>query len=94
MIKRMILIAILMLSTSLYAEENKTVRVDANNSIINQELQKAMEMEKKFAKEQTFYNADNYDFKGSEVNKDSLKNIPIIEIDDPSLDSQTMLGME
>jgi hypothetical protein len=93
MIKRMILIAILMLSSSPYAEENKTVRVDANNSIINQELQKAMEQEKKFAKEQTFYNAETYDFKGAEINKASLDNVPLIEMDDPSIDSDAILGM-
>jgi hypothetical protein len=93
MIKRMILIAILMLSSSPYAEENKTVRVDTNNSIINQELQKAMEQEKKFAKEQTFYNAETYDFKGAEINKASLDNVPLIEMDDADIDSDAILGM-
>ena len=94
MIKKMILVAILMLSTSLCAEENKTTNnVDTNHSIINQELQKAMEQEKKFAKEQTFYNAETYDFKGSEINKDSVKKLEVIEMDDPDLDSDAILGM-
>ena len=90
----MILVAILMLSTSLCAEENKTTNhADTNHSIINQELQKAMEQEKKFAKEQTFYNAETYDFKGSEINKDSVKKLEVIEMDDPDLDSDAILGM-
>ena len=88
--KRIMLI-VTIFSLSVFAAEN-----DSNDtkSLAQKQLAEAMELEKKYAREQTFYNADNYDFKGSEVNKDSLKNIPIIEIDDPSLDSQTMLGME
>jgi len=43
------------------------------------QLKKEMENEKKYAKEQTFYNQDNYDFKGAEVNKDSLDSVPELE---------------
>jgi len=88
--KRVLLIAVLF-GLTLYASENDN---NDTKSLADKQIQEAMELEKKYAKEQTFYNADTYDFKGSEVNKDSLKNVPIIEIDDPSLDSQTMLGME
>ncbi len=85
----MIYIAILMLSSLLYAEGNQTT----GHSIIDQELQKAIEQEKKFAKEQTFYDAESYDFKGAEVNKASLDNVPLIEMDDPGIDSDAILGM-
>jgi len=93
MIQRMILVAILMLSSSLYAEGNKTASTETNSSIVDQELQKAIEQEKKFAKEQTFYNAETYDFKGAEINKDSLANVPLIEMDDADIDSDAILGM-
>ena len=89
MIKGMIYSTIFMLSSLLYAEGNHTT----GHSIIDQELQKAIEQEKKFAKEQTFYNAETYDFKGSEVNKASVKKLEVIEMDDPDIDSDAILGM-
>ena len=56
-----------------------------NNSIKKQRLQKAlqraMQKEKKYAKEQKFYNADEYDFKGAEIDPESLDDIDTIEPD-------------
>ena len=56
-----------------------------NNSIKQQRLQKAlqraMQKEKKYAKEQKFYNADEYDFKGAEIDSASLNDIEVIEPD-------------
>ena len=66
---------------------------ETNSSIIDAQLQKAIEQEKRFAKEQKFYDAKTYDFKGAEINKASLKNVPLIEMDDPGLDSDAILGM-
>ena len=66
---------------------------ETNSSIIEAELQKVIEQEKKFAKEQKFYDAKTYDFKGAEINKNSLENVPLIEMDDPSIDSDAILGM-
>ena len=43
------------------------------------QLKKEMENEKKYAKEQTFYSEKNYDFKGAEVNPDSLDSVPELE---------------
>jgi hypothetical protein len=48
-------------------------------------LQKAVEQEikneEKYAKEQKFYNADEYNFKAKEVDPDYLKDIQPIEVD-------------
>ena len=44
-------------------------------------LQKAMQKEKKYAKEQKFYNADEYDFKGAEIDPATLNDIEAIEPD-------------
>ena len=57
-----------------------------NNSSIKQQrlqkaLKKAMQKEKKYAKEQKFYNADEYDFKGAEIDPASLNDIETIEPD-------------
>jgi len=54
---------------------------------IEKQIQKEMEKEKKYAREQTFYNQDNYDYKGAEVNPDSLDSVPEIEVDDFNIDS-------
>ena len=74
-------------------EHNATQKSENNHTILNQELQKAIELEKKYAKEQKFYDAKSYDFKGVEVNKASLDKIQAIEMDDPSIDSDAILGM-
>jgi len=83
------LIFVLALCSFLSAAENNSTQ----NSILNQELQKAIELEKKYAKEQKFYDAESYDFKSVEVNKASLDKIQAIEMDDPDLDSDAILGM-
>ncbi len=49
-------------------------------------IQKAIEKEKKYSKEQTFYLEKNYDLKAAEVNPDSLSSIPDIEPDDFDMD--------
>jgi hypothetical protein len=60
---------------------------DNQQKMIDKELQKAIDKEKKFAKEQTFYMGDRYDLKGEEINPDSLKNVPELEnLDDFDMD--------
>jgi hypothetical protein len=58
-----------------------------DNAISKRQIKKQMEREKKYAKEQTFYNSNNYDFKGAEVEEESLKNIKAIEVEDFDMDS-------
>jgi len=62
------------------SEKEKKSRADA-------QLKIEMQKEKKYAKEQTFYQKNNYDFKGAEVNKDSVNSLPSIEVDDFDMDS-------
>ena len=42
-------------------------------------IQKQIELEKKYKNEQKFYMGDEYDLKSKEVDKSSLKDIPVIE---------------
>ncbi len=56
-------------------------------SRVEKQIKKEMEREKKYSKEQTFYQGKNYDFKGAEVNEDSLDSLPDIEEDDFNIDS-------
>ncbi len=64
--------SLLMASDSAKSDKERKARVE-------KQLKKEMENEKKYAKEQTFYSEKNYDFKGAEVNKDSLDSVPELE---------------
>ncbi|HIP12639.1 MAG TPA: hypothetical protein EYG73_07970 [Arcobacter sp.] len=71
-----------------------TISLNANNSIeskkhilIQKQLKIEIEKEKKYSIEQTFYGYDNYDFAGSEINKESLESIPNLELDELDMDS-------
>lgn len=56
--------------------------VDAKQKTkMEKEIHKQMEREKKYAKEQTFYQAKDYDLKSFEVNADAIKAIPDINVD-------------
>ena len=62
--------------------------VDTNNQdMIYKQIKKEMEKEKKYSREQTFYSSDRYDFHGSQVNPESLKSLPEIEVDDLDMNS-------
>lgn len=74
-------IIIFLFTTSLIALFAKDINTSTKKLLEKQALEKAMKQEKKFAKEQKFYNAENYDFKGAEVNEESLKNVPLIPVD-------------
>jgi len=44
-------------------------------------IQKAIELEKKYAKEQRFYQGNEYDLKSKEIDPNILKKVPVIEPD-------------
>jgi len=48
----------------------------ADNNETKKHIKKQMEKEKKYSDEQRFYGADEYDFKGAEVDEKSLESIP------------------
>jgi hypothetical protein len=53
----------------------------SDSNLSKEALKQAMEKEKKYAKEQRFYTADEYDFKGAEVDPKSLDKIEALEPD-------------
>jgi hypothetical protein len=62
--------------------KEKEIHSEANNSkeaILARALKEQMEREEKFAKEQTFYQGDDYDLSYAEVNEESLDSVPLIE---------------
>ena len=61
-----------------YSSENNSTK-DENKT--KEAIKKAMEKEKKYAKEKRFYNADEYDFKGAQVDPKTLEKIPVLEPD-------------
>ena len=72
------LIFVIIFNSLLMAESNAKSDKE-RKSRIEKQIKKEMETEKKYAKEQTFYSAENYDFKGAEVNEDSLDSVPNLE---------------
>jgi hypothetical protein len=52
-----------------------------SNSEEDENIKKQMEKEQKYAKEQKFYQGKDYDLKGAEVDKKSVKKVPKIEPD-------------
>jgi len=58
-------------------ENNKNKQED----LTKKQIQEQMEREKKYAKEQKFYQGDEYNLSSAEINKKSLLSIPTIEPD-------------
>jgi len=75
-----IILAIAMLTSILSASSSK------KDKILQKSVEEQMKKEQKYAKEQTFYNEDNYDFKGAEVNPESVKMIKPLEVNDLDMD--------
>ena len=67
-----------LISVVLYSSEHNSTK---DGNLTKEAIKKAMEKEKKYAKEQRFYKADEYDFKGAQVDPDSLDKIPVLEPD-------------
>ncbi len=87
-------LSIVICSTLVYAEHNQsTTKKSEHNSTqhkednaskdarLKKELQEQMDREKKYAKEQKFYQGDEYNLSEHEVDPDALKDIPVIEPD-------------
>ena len=78
-------IIFLMLVTSIL---NASTAETHRKKRIEKQIQIEIAKEKKYAKEQMFYQQHNYDLKGAEVNPDSVSSVPDIEVqDDFDMDS-------
>ena len=80
-----ILVITFIFSSILFA--SNTTNDKAQKLRLEKQILIEIEKEKRHAKEQVFHNSDTYDFKGSEVNPESLKSLPEIEDDDFNIDS-------
>ena len=81
MLKNSLLIALLVIS--LLAETNSTKIKDNtdSNATISKNLQKIIAKEKKFKKEQKFYQGKDYNLSETAVDKSTVKKVPLIEPD-------------
>jgi len=68
----------LLCSIPLIAADKKSAPSREHNKTA-EAIKKAMEKEKKYAKEQRFYTGKEYDLKEKEVDPDALKNVHVIE---------------
>ena len=82
---KIITIVFFLISTliPLNADSNSSKETNASKakSIAEKQIKEQMKREEKYSKEQRFYQGDEYDLKGAEVNKKSLSKIPVIEPD-------------
>jgi len=78
-------ITMLIVSGALLLASNHKVE-NNETSLTKKHVQEQMKREEKYAKEQKFYNEKNYDFKSAEVNPDSLKDLPELEVNDMDMD--------
>ena len=72
----MIKALLIILPLSLFAQNNVT---DSNSSEINKNLQKAIEKEKKYKKEQKFYQGKDYNLSEQKIDPKSVDKVPLIE---------------
>ena len=77
MIKYFLIVTIVLSSLSIASSSKKSNK--ERKSRIEKQIQKEIQKEKKYAREQTFYSAENYDFKSAQVNPDSLDSVPDLE---------------
>ena len=70
-----IFILILIINSFVFAADAK------KETKTEKQVRKQMELEKKYAKEQTFYQGKAYDLKSFEVNPDAVKSAPVMDID-------------
>jgi len=81
---KIFMIFMIMFAT-LFANSNTTK--NHKKAIVEKHIKEQLAKEKKYSKEQTFYNEENYDFSGAEVNPESVKTTPELEVDDLDMDS-------
>lgn len=74
MILAIVLNSFLWASGSDESDEEKKKRTE-------RQIQIEMEREKKFSREQTFYQGKDYDLKGAEVNEDTVESLTEIPVD-------------
>jgi sortase (surface protein transpeptidase) len=76
------ILILLLVCGSIVSASNKS----KENSISKKQLEMQMKKEKKYAKEQKFYQAHEYDLSGAEVNPESVKALKPIEVDNMDMD--------
>ena len=66
--------------TMLHADTNTTQkRSKAEQLELEKQIKAQMAREEKYAKEQKFYNSDEYNFSAAQVDPKTLDNVPVIE---------------
>jgi len=67
-----------LISAETNSSEANISKIDTNSSI-NKNLQKVIEKEKKYKKEQKFYQGKEYNLSEQKVDKESVDKVPLIE---------------
>ena len=83
---KIILAFLIMFSVTLLADA-QTKKEKEKKDRAQKHVEAQMKKEQKYSREQTFYQAHNYDFKGAEVNPDSIDSVPEIPVDNFDMDN-------
>jgi len=73
----LMLTAAILCAGTLYASENN----ESNQSSVEEQIRKQMEREKQYAKEQKFYQGEEYDLDAHKVDPTQIRKVPKIEPD-------------
>lgn len=73
-----LLFPLLLMSAETNSSESNESTIESNSSI-NKNLQKAIELEKKYKKEQKFYQGEDYNLSEHKVDESTVEKVPLIE---------------
>ena len=82
-----IILAFLIMFSSMLQADAQTKKEKEKKDRAQKHVEAQMKKEQKYSREQIFYQAHNYDFKGAEVNPDSIDSVPEIPVDDFDMDN-------
>ena len=74
----LLLFPLLLLSAETNSSEGNQSKTETNSSI-NKNLQKAIELEQKYKKEQKFYQGEEYNLSEHKVDESTVEKVPLIE---------------
>jgi len=81
MVPKIVTLSLISFSIVGAADHNRTDHNISQKVRLQKAIAQEIKTEEKYAREQKFYGADEYNFKAKEVDPDSLKDIQPIEVD-------------
>ncbi|WP_457750011.1 hypothetical protein [Sulfurimonas sp.] len=74
-----ILLAVIFIGLHVMALNGESLKVEKKKDVVQKHIQEQIQREKKYAKEQRFYQGKDYNLSAVKVDQSDLDSIPIIE---------------